>query len=135
MVDVIYVYADPYSDMVNLTKEELQALLEKAFKQGYDKGYGDARFRYDYPIITTTPAITYEKSIPYTNPCTITCDSSITTATTATDADTVTTISCTAKDSGLRKDFWTYTESGLGSIIFTSSEAEANYGIGTNMNN
>jgi len=131
MVDVIYVYADPYNDMVNLTKEELQTLLEKAFKQGYDKGYGEARFRYDYPIITTTPAITYEKTAPYTNPYTITADET----TIATDTtDTITTIPCATQDN-TRKDFWTYTESGLGSIIFTSSEAEANYGIGTNMNN
>ena len=135
MVDVIYVYADPYSDMVNLTKEELQTLLEKAFKQGYDKGYGEARFRYDYPIITTTPAITYEKTNPYTNPYTITADGTITTTTTATDTnDTITTIPCATQDN-TRKDFWTYTESGAGSIIFTNSETEANYGIGTNMNN
>ena len=135
MVDVIYVYADPYNDMVNLTKEELQELLEKAFKQGYDKGYGEAHFRYDYPIITTTPAITYEKTAPYTNPYTITADGTITTTTTATNtADTITTIPYATQDN-TRKDFWTYTESGVGSIIFTSSETEANYGIGTNMNN
>jgi len=131
MVDVIYVYADPYNDMVNLTKEELQELLEKAFKQGYDKGYGEARFRYDYPIITTTPAITYEKTAPYTNPYTITADGT----TTATDtADAITTMSYATQDN-TRKDFWTYTDSGSGSIIFTNSEIEANYGIGTNMNN
>jgi hypothetical protein len=32
MVDVIYVYANPYDGTVTLTKEELQELLEKAFK-------------------------------------------------------------------------------------------------------
>ena len=135
MVDVIYVYADPYDDMVHLTKKELQELLDRAFKQGHNQGYAEARYYYTSPYITTTPAITYKQepgynppytitcthtgdavTIPYTNPCTGLCDA-------------------TAEATGTKSNFSTYTTSCNNSIIFTSSEAEANYGIGTNMNN
>lgn len=134
MVDVIYVYADPYDDMVHLTKKELQELLDRAFKQGHNQGYAEGRNFYNSPYITTTPAITYKQepgynpytitcthtgdavTIPYTNTCTGLCDA-------------------TAETASTKSSFSTYTTSCIDSIIFTNSEAEANYGIDTNMNN
>lgn len=119
MIDVIYVYANPYDGTVTLTKEELQELLDKAFKQGYySRGY-----TYSSPwTVTTTPSYTYtvaDSSIT-ANPCTITCDNTVP--------------STLTMDAGTQEDFSTYTKSMQDSIIFTSSEAEANYGIGTNQN-
>lgn len=134
MVDVIYVYADPYDDMVHLTKKELQELLDRAFKQGHNQGYAEGRNYYNSPYITTTPAITYKQQPEY-NPYTITC-------TYTGDAVTIPyTNTCsiandsTTEAAGTKSSFSTYTTSCNDSIIFTSSEAEANYGIGTNMNN
>lgn len=134
MVNVIYVYADPYDDMVHLTKKELQELLDKAFKQGHNQGYAEGRNFYNSPYITTTPAITYKLEPEY-NPYTITCtaaDDNITIPYTQTCSIT----NNTATEAvGTKSSFSTYTTSCNDSIIFTSSEAEANYGIGTNMNN
>lgn len=118
MVDVIYVYANPYDGTVTLTKEELQELLDKAFKQGYySRGY-----IYSSPwTVTTTPYYTTSAGPKVTvNPCTITCNNTAPSTLTA--------------DTGTQEDFSTYTTSYHDSIIFTSSEAEANYGIGTNQN-
>ena len=112
MVDVIYVYANPYDGTVTLTKEELQELLDKAFKQGYySRGY---TYSSPWTTVTTTtpPYYTYTTTGAgiQTNPCTITCDT------------------------GTQEDFSTYTKSSNDSIIFTSLESEAQYGIGTNAN-
>lgn len=119
MVDVIYVYANPYDGTVTLTKEELQELLDKAFKQGYySRGYtyGSPWTVTPTPYYTTTPG-----SNITVNPCTITCDNTVPST-------------LTANAAGTQEDFSTYTKSMQDSIIFTSSEAEANYGIGTNQN-
>ena len=118
MVDVIYVYANPYDGTVTLTKEELQELLEKAFKQGYySKGY-----IYSSPwTVTTTPYYTTSAGPKVTvNPCTITCNNTASSTLTA--------------DTGTQEDFSTYTKSMQDSIIFTASESNAQYGIGTNAN-
>lgn len=148
MVDVIYVYADPYDDMVHLTKKELQELLDRAFKQGHNQGYAEARYYYTSPYITTTPAITYKQEPGYKPPYTITCThagDAVTIPYTNTYTGDATTIpytytytgpcDATAETTGTKSSFSTYTTSCNNSIIFTSSEAEANYGIGTNMNN
>ena len=114
MVDVIYVYANPYDGTVTLTKEELQELLDKAFKQGYySRGYV---YSSPWTTVTTTSA---GPKVPV-NPCTITCNNTAPSTLTA--------------DAGTQEDFSTYTKSMQDSIIFTASESNAQYGIGTNAN-
>lgn len=107
MNNLIYIYVDPNKNKVTLTKKELEALLEKAFNQGY----------YSRPYY-------YSYAYPYTYPYY---------STTTSTGDCVT-ISNTSRDVGLKQDFATYTSSLSDSIIFTTSQAEAEYGIGTNMN-
>lgn len=119
MVDVIYVYANPYDGTVTLTKEELQELLDKAFKQGYySRGY---TYSSPWTTVTTTPYCTTTTGSNITvNPCTITCNNTAPSTLTA--------------DTGTQEDFSTYTKSMQDSIIFTASESNAQYGIGTNAN-
>lgn len=74
----IYVFVDKYDDMIHLTKEELEELLQQAWEQGYRRGMATPT----YPNITTTPAIQPYYATPIQDPKwewnTITCNNDVT---------------------------------------------------------
>lgn len=83
----IYVFIDRYDDMVHLTKEELEELLQQAWNQGYRCGFAQASYPMTYPPVVTSPAYVprYDEipiNTPIKNPKwewnTITCNNDIT---------------------------------------------------------
>ena len=76
----IYVFVDRYDDMVHLTKEELEELLQQAWEQGYKRGMATP----SYPTVPTSPSIQpyYVLNTPVKDPKwewnTITCNNEVT---------------------------------------------------------